>query len=98
MKYRIKIIEQKNGDKRYVPQVRIIHPILYFFGILTLNIDSIWENIVRNSTLTGFNTSKTMSQLFYTEEQAMDTIDEYKKFHEITEGKKTKRIKYKIIN
>jgi hypothetical protein len=98
MKCRIKIIEQKNGDKRYVPQVRVIHPILYFFGMLILDFNSPWENIVTNPTLTGFDTSKTMSQLFYSEEQAQETIDEYKKFHEITEGKKTKRVKYKIVD
>jgi hypothetical protein len=91
MGYRIKITELKNGEFRYTPQVSEASVVGWLFKKLTIR----WWNIVTSGY--GFNTTGTMEEYYDTEQQAIEVVEQYIKYHEIKQGRKTAKISYKHI-
>ena len=87
MKYRIKIEEKYNGEKEYVPQVRV-------GGFFTGQ----WENLVvrwhgKTISLLG----KAMEEPYASFDEAQKIIDQHKKQIEEERLEKVKTIKYKNL-
>jgi hypothetical protein len=90
--YRIKIEEHNNEEKRYIPQVGT--PKLRTGRVIWLNTN--WENIITHHN--HYMTSNGMTELYNTEQEALNIIEGYKKSILEEEGKKVKSITYKIID
>ena len=91
-RYRVKIEEQNDGKKLYTPQVGNVSII----GKMYLNLFTYWENILAYDG--GYcQTARMIHQLHETEQEALDAIEQYKKFITEEESKKTKSVTYKEI-
>jgi hypothetical protein len=91
MEFRIKIDEKFNGGKRYTPQVGTSGLKIGKFTLLSLE----WGNIFKQSV--HFHTSRIMCESFSTEQEALDIIEEYKKYLIDQEGKEIKKTIYKTV-
>jgi hypothetical protein len=96
MEYRIKIVEQNNGDKRYIPQVMTGLKKLTWF---TKRGMGTYQNIISElPSVSSYSTSVSIEESWDTEEQALHVIEHYKDILSIKESKKIKNIEYKLIN
>jgi hypothetical protein len=91
MEFRIQIKEQRNGTKRYIPQVGIPRLRIGKFDFLSIE----WENIIKSGV--GYMEAQSMYESHSTEQDALDIIEGYKKYLIEEEGKETKNITYKTI-
>lgn len=91
--YRIKIEEQNNGKKWYIPQFGEKKLSIGKFCRLTTN----WENILVDK-LSRVQTSSSMTYSYSTEEEALESIEKHKEFILKEGGEKIKSITYKTIN
>ena len=91
MGYRIKIIELKNGEVRYTPQVSKAAVEGWLFKKLSIR----WFNIIQTGY--GFNTARMMEEYYDTEQQAIEVVEKYIKYHEAEVGRKTANVSYKHI-
>lgn len=92
-KYRIKIEEQYNGEKGYIPQICKLETTRSWTWIQTQQ--PVWYNIIPGDNI--FILSKTMSAAYKTEEAAMKIIEDHKNEDIIKEGDKVKSITYKMV-
>ena len=90
--YRIKIEERNNGEKHYIPQVGT--PKLRTGRIIFLNTN--WENIITHHN--RYMSSNGMTELYNTEQEALNVIEGYKKSILEEDGKKVKSTTYKTID
>ena len=92
LRYRIKVEEKNNGEKRYIPQV----------GEPKLSVGKychVWEEwlniICDNYGLDGFGKpSKTMTYSYDSEEVAMNIIGRYKKYLSKIESNQVNKVSY----
>ena len=91
-RYRVKIEEQNDGKKWYTPQVGNVTLI----GKWQLNLRTNWENILTYD-VGRCETARMIRQLYKTEQEALDAIEQYKKFITEEELKETKSVTYKEI-
>lgn len=82
MKYRIKIEEKYNGEKEYVPQVRVGG----FF--------SSWHNLLYDTLFVRVDVDADVSQSWRTIDKAKEVIDLHKKQVEKKQGEKVKTVTY----
>jgi hypothetical protein len=93
--YRIKIEELNNGEKLYIPQVCKLQINRRLFGqTQTL----VWYNIHYDPNGTTFSLSKTISEKYQYEEDALKVIEEHKNRYQIEEDNKVKSTTYKMID
>ena len=90
--YRIKIEERNNGEERYIPQVGT--PKLRTGRVVWLGTK--WENIITHHN--RYITSNNITELHYTEQEALNVIGGYKKSILEEYGKKVKSTTYKMID
>jgi len=91
-RYRVKIEEQNDGKKWYTPQVGNVSIV----GKMYLNLFTYWENILAYEG--GFcQTARMIHQLYETEQEALDAIEQYKKFFNKEFDTKIKSVTYKEI-
>ena len=90
--YRIKIEQRNNGEKHYIPQVGI--PKLRTGRVIWLYTN--WENIITHHN--RYMSSNGMTELYNTEQEALNVIEGYKKSILEEEGKKVKSTTYKTID
>jgi hypothetical protein len=88
MKYRIKIIERHNGQMSYIPQVGMLNT---WSTILTL------VSPTMSLKMYELTTNPNLGDVFESEEEAIEVINQYKKQEEINLGFKIKEITYKDI-
>lgn len=87
--YRIKIEEQYNGEKRYIPQICKLEITRGWIQRQRL----VWYNIVPGPEI--FTTSETMAAAYKTEAGAIRIIEDYKNKESILAGKQIKSTTYK---
>jgi len=90
-KYRIKIEELNNGEKKYSPQCSKLSTV----GWLVKKVSTSWYNILQDGG--RYALSRTISQWYETEEDALSAIDNYKRTRQYEEGKKIKSTTYKNV-
>lgn len=91
-KYRVKINELNNGEKRYIPQVGF--PKIRLGKIIVLSY--IWENIIMDDLKT-FQTATSITYFYETEDVAIAIVEDYKKYLTEQEGKKVNKTTYKEL-
>lgn len=91
MGYLIKITELKNGQVRYTPQVSEATVEGWLFKKLNIR----WFNIIQTGY--GFNTSRTMEEYYDTEQQAIEIVEKYTKYHAEEVGRKIANVSYKYL-
>ena len=91
MEFRIQIKEQRNGTKRYIPQVGTPRLRIGKFDFLSME----WENIIKSGV--RYMEVQTMYESHSTEQDALDAIEGYKKYIFEEEEKKTIKTTYKSI-
>lgn len=89
--YRIKIKECNDSTFVYTPQVRTTS----FFKQLFSRRPIKWETIIRRSN--GFITSKHYMVEYKTENEALEVINQYKKYLDGNYNRRAKSVKYKMI-
>lgn len=87
--YRVKINEKNNGVKEYIPQVAELSVISKWCPKTFIK----WENIITNSYATKY-----MTTIYDTEQEALDVIENYKKYLINEHENSVKSTSYKIIN
>jgi hypothetical protein len=87
--YRVKIEEKNNGKKSYIPQVAKLSVMSKWCPKAFIK----WENIITNSYATKY-----MSTIYYTEQEALNVIENYKKHLNDEYKNSVKSTSYKIIN
>lgn len=92
MEFRIKIVEKRNGEKRYVPQAGTPRLRIGRFDFLSID----WENIINRNG--HFTTMNMMSESHSTEKEALKIIEDFKKYCIEEEGRETKQIYYKKVD
>jgi hypothetical protein len=94
-RYRVKIEERNNGEKRYTPQVGNVSII----GKWQLNLHTNWENILVDdlNKLQIVQTNRLTSYSYRTEQEALNAIEKYKKWLNEEFYTKTKSITYKEV-
>jgi hypothetical protein len=90
--YRIKINELNNGEKQYSPQCSKLST----FGRFVKKSELTWDNILQNGG--RFSLSRTTSEWYETEEEALDIINRYKGVAGYEDGKKVKSTTYKSVD
>ena len=88
--YRIKVEEQNDGEKSYIPQVG--YPKLYLGKICDVWIE--WKNLVTWNASGEISPSDKTTSLHYTEDGALKVINNYKKQLEDKEAKQIKKTTY----
>jgi len=91
-KYRIKIEELNNGEKKYSPQCSKSSIVGGFVKSIYIS----WYNILQDGG--RYVLSRTKSEWYENEEDALSAIDKYKSTHQYEEGKKVKSTIYKIVD
>jgi hypothetical protein len=91
-KYRIKINEFNNGEKRYIPQVG--KPKLSLGKYVHLNYE--WKNIIMDDLKT-FQTTTSITYFYETEEKALTIVEGYKKYILEKDGQKANKTTYKYL-
>jgi hypothetical protein len=91
--YRIQIDELQNGDKRYIPQVAKLVIWNRLFG---KSQEIKWYNLLQDGG--RYALSKTTTESYDKEEDALSIISKYKGIGIYEEGKKLKSTTYKMIN
>ncbi len=91
MEFRIQIKEQRNGTKRYIPQVGTPRLRIGKFDFLPIG----WENIIKSGW--GYMSAQLMYESHSTEQDALDIIEGYKKYLIEEEGRETKKTTYKPV-
>ena len=102
-KTRIKIIEQKNGEHRYIPQrhygddwwLYIIYPLVYILCILDGDGNfSLWQDIGSFSILYDNPKFKTLEEAKAHVDKFLVREEKSKQREEKENGKKTKKVTY----
>jgi len=91
MKYRIKIEEQNNGKKWYTPQVGTPKLKIGKFDFVSTE----WSNIIEDTK--SFWISSFAQISYYTEQKALDVIEEYKQYLIDEKGEEVKSTTYKTV-
>ena len=91
MEFRIQIKEQRNGTKRYLPQVGTPRLRIGKFDFLPIE----WENIIKSGW--GYMSAQLMYESHSTEQEALDIIEGYKKYLIEEEGREIKKTTYKPV-
>lgn len=94
-RYRVKIEERNNGEKWYTPQVGNVSII----GKMYLNLFTDWENILVDdlNRLQIVQTNRLTSYSYRTEQEALNSIEKYKKWLNEEFGTKIKSTTYKEV-
>jgi hypothetical protein len=94
-RYRVKIAERNNGEKRYTPQVGNVSII----GKMYLNLFTNWENILVDdlNRLQIVQTNHLTSYSYRTEQEALNAIEKYKKWLNEEFDTKIKSTTYKEV-
>jgi hypothetical protein len=91
MEFRIQIKEQRNGTKRYIPQVGTPRLRIGKFDFLSME----WENIIKSGV--HYMEAQSMYESHSTEQEALDVIEGYKKYIIEEKGKETMQTTYKSV-
>lgn len=91
MEFRIQIKEQRNGTKKYIPQVGTPRLRIGKFDFLSME----WENIIKSGR--GYMGAQSMYESHSTEQEALDAIEGYKKYLHEEAGRETKNTTYKPV-
>lgn len=92
--YRIKVRELNSGKKEYIPQYREKRNPL---SLIFKNRKWEWQNICYDNIYRDFFVSDTMTQIFDTEEKALDLIRGHKQQLENQRLKEISKVSYKEI-
>ncbi len=90
--YRIQIDELQNGEKRYIPQKAELHISRSWIQRQEMK----WYNIIQEGG--RYALSKTTTESYDKEEDALSIINTYKGVGIYEEGKKLKSTTYKMID
>lgn len=96
-KYRIRIDELNSGEKRYTPQIATFKT-TSLGGFLPIPfLLPVWENICRDNILKKYELTTTKRELYDTEREALDVIEDYKNYIINKNSKALKRVTYKKL-
>jgi hypothetical protein len=97
MKYRIEIIELKNGRNLFKPQVYVEEVKASWFGIK--KIVTRWENIIMGTPSNPtYETTTTTAESWYIIEEALEVIEGHKEKIRIENGEQPNNVTYKMID
>lgn len=92
--YRIKIEEQNDGSRRYVPQTAKLN----IMGKMWPKTSMKWENIIYEEHSRHYHTAYSMTQYYGDYDRALSVIEGYKVFLKRKNGEEVKTVTYKMVD